>query len=48
MKEQRLPHHMQDARYVFYLEKLHFCVLKGFFFFLSRNVQAVKKHFLLK
>lgn len=29
MKEQRLPHQLQNAKYVFYLEMLHFGVLKG-------------------
>lgn len=43
MKEQQLPHQLQDARYVFYLEKLHFGVLKGINF--SKNVQAAEKHF---
>lgn len=44
MKEQHLPHQLQDARYIFfYLETLSFGVLKGIYF--SKNVHAVEKHF---
>lgn len=47
MKEQHLPHQLQDAKHIFFsLETLHFGVLKGIYF--SKNVQAVENHFLLR
>jgi len=46
MREQQLPHLLQDARCVFYLEILHFGTLKGNYF--SKNVWSVEKHFKLK